>query len=193
MRRALTRLRPAPSPSSPSRNGRPPKLHRALMVAAGVPPPTASGAPPLPSETYKRRSPRTSPTRTAHPSSPSPGAPPHHEAEPELCPRRRSPPPTPLLPLRAARWNPLAPLFILVPFPFCFVPDSAVLACDGEPPASPPPPGRQAAVAYRLHSPTAVRSPSNGPHPPRPPSQTTAYRSTKAAAGNFSKEPLSFL
>jgi hypothetical protein len=43
--RALTRRRPAPSPFSPSRNGRPLKLHRALMVAAGVPPPTASSAP----------------------------------------------------------------------------------------------------------------------------------------------------
>jgi hypothetical protein len=48
VRHTLTRRRPAPSSSSPSRNGRPPKLHRALMVAAGVPPPTASGAPSSP-------------------------------------------------------------------------------------------------------------------------------------------------
>jgi hypothetical protein len=60
VRRALTRRRPAPSSSSPSRNGRPPKLHRALMVAVGVPPPTTSGTPPLPSEANKRRSPSTS-------------------------------------------------------------------------------------------------------------------------------------
>jgi hypothetical protein len=48
VRRALTQRRPAPSPCSPSRNNHPLKLHRALIVAAGVPPPTTSGAPSSP-------------------------------------------------------------------------------------------------------------------------------------------------
>jgi hypothetical protein len=61
------------------------------------------------------------------------------------------PPPTPLLPLQAARWIPCVSLFNLVPFPLCFVHGSIVLACAGEPPAS--------SAAQRRRGPLTCRRP----------------------------------
>jgi hypothetical protein len=100
---APTQCRSAPSPSSHFRNGRPTKLHRAINGGRRCAVATASGAPSSPFQALYKAA------RTPLQPAPLPRAPPLQytaapkETEPELRPRCRSPPPTPLLPLQADR------------------------------------------------------------------------------------------